>query len=112
MLDSIYSIAIMEPFDGKEQEFLSVLHELYSLMERKGYSSDSLYRDRNEPPSYVHVRHWTSIAARQEAHEDPELHRCWAKLGHLCQMRSVHQMLDEIDWRAIERVPQGEGPGS
>lgn len=101
MAEKIYSVAVMEPFDGKEQEFLAVIHELYSLMERKGYSSDTLLRNHKEPPQYVHVRCWSSAATRQEAQEDPEVHQCWAQLGHLCHMRRVDETLDEIDWKAV-----------
>jgi hypothetical protein len=102
MANKILSIAVMEPFDGQEREFLSVLRELYSLMERKGYSRDVLLRKASSPPSYFNIRHWTTSQARQEAHEDPEVHRCWAQLGHLCHMRRVHEVLEEVDWKGIE----------
>ncbi len=102
MSDGIFSIAIMEPFDGHEREFLAVLRELYALMERKGYSRDSLARSSDGPPQYFNIRRWTSAHARQEAHEDPDVHRYWAQLGHLCHMRRVHETLDEVDWKLIE----------
>src|SRR5512138_59787 len=98
MQDSILSIAVMEPFTGCEEEFLSVLHELYTLMERKGYASDMLLRNRQDPPHYINIRHWKSLDLRQEAHEDPAVHRLWARLGNLCFMRRVHEVLDEVDW--------------
>lgn len=107
MADHIHSIAVMEPFEGKEQEFLAVLRELYSVMERKNYSRDILLRNSGEPAEYVHVRQWTSAAARQEAQEDPEVHRHWAQLGHLCHMRRVLETLHEIDWKAIEGTATG-----
>lgn len=103
MADHIYSVAVMEPFDGCEQEFLSVLHELYSLMESKGYSTDRLLRNHKEPPHYVHVRCWNSAELRLEAQEDPEVQRCWAQLGHLCHMRRVEETLQEIDWKAVKK---------
>ena len=98
----------MEPFDGAEAEFLSVLRELYSLLERKGYSRDELVRNRMDPPQYFNIRHWISPQARQEAHEDPEVHRCWAKLGHLCHMRRVHEILDEVAWRTEKSASPSE----
>lgn len=103
MADHIYSVAVMEAFDGCEQEFLSVLRELYSLMERKGYSSDTLLQGHREPRQYVHIRCWKSAAMRLEAQEDPEVHRCWAQLGHLCHMRRVDETLEEFDWKAAMR---------
>jgi hypothetical protein len=99
MGESILSLAVMEPFEGVEQEFLSVLSELYSVLERKGYSRDVLLRNHNQPPHYFNIRYWTSSAARQEAQEDPDVHRCWARMGHLCHMRRVHDTLDEVDWK-------------
>ncbi len=105
--ESIVSIAVMEPFDGHEEEFVSVLHDLYSLMERKAYSTNLLLRNRKTPPQYINVRHWVSEQARQDAHEDPEVHRCWAQLGHLCRMIRVHEILDEVDWKAAT-LPDGQ----
>jgi hypothetical protein len=90
----------MEPFAGHEQEFLEVLSALYALMEQKGYSRDMLLRDHKLTPQYIHIRHWTSEQARLEAREDPDVHRCWLKLGNFCHMRRVHEALDEVDWKA------------
>ncbi|MFB3813173.1 MAG: putative quinol monooxygenase [Terriglobales bacterium] len=102
MPDTVLSIAVMEPFEGCEEEFVAVLSDLYRLLERKGYSRDRLLRNRKDPPHYFNIRHWTSFETRQEAHEDPEVHRYWAKLGHLCKMVRVHEILDEVDWKAVE----------
>jgi len=106
MANSLVSIAVMEPFEGQEKEFLGILSNLYTLMERKQYSRDILLRNRQEPPVYFHIRYWTSPDARQEAHEDPEVHRHWARLGHVCLMRRVHETLDEVDWRNAEPAPR------
>ncbi len=100
MAEPILAIAVMEPFEGCEAEFVAVLGQLYALLERKGYCRDVLLRNRKDPPHYFNIRHWVSPEARQEAHEDPEVHRYWAKLGNLCKMVRVHQTLDEVDWRA------------
>jgi hypothetical protein len=102
MANSLVSIAVMEPFDGQEKDFLGILSELYALMERKQYSRDILLRNRQEPPVYFHIRYWASPDARLEAQEDPEVHRCWARLAHVCLMRRVHETLDEVDWRGAE----------
>jgi quinol monooxygenase YgiN len=100
MRDSILSIAVMEPHPGCEEEFVGVLRELYTLLERKGYCTDMLLRNRLDPPHYINIRHWASPEMRQEAHEDPEVHHFWAQLGNLCFMRRVHEILDEVNWKA------------
>ena len=95
MAEPIISIAIMEPFDGCEQEFVATLEQLYALIRRKGYATDQLFADRKDPKHYYNVRRWISAEARDEAHEDPEVHRYWAQLGHLCRMVKVYQTLDD-----------------
>jgi quinol monooxygenase YgiN len=101
MADEIVSIAVMEPFAGKEDEFLETLRQLYTLMREKNYSRDQLLRNRKNPQHFFNIRHWTSEEARQEAHEDPAVHRFWAKLGHLCSMRAVYESLDVMDWQSL-----------
>ncbi|MFB3915216.1 MAG: putative quinol monooxygenase [Terriglobales bacterium] len=102
--DQLISIAVMEPYPGMEEEFLDTLRRLYTLMRAKNYSHDELMRNRKNPQHFFNVRHWTSEQARQEAHEDPEVHRFWAKLGHLCFMRAVYESLDAIDWQSMSAV--------
>jgi hypothetical protein len=106
--NSLLSIAVMEPFEGSEDEFLRVLRELYALLEGKGYSRDELFRNRMTPPQYFNFRRWVTPQARLDAHEDPEVHRYWAQLGHLCHMRRVHETLDEVDWRAEKSADPSE----
>jgi hypothetical protein len=101
MSESIVSVAVMEPLEGLEGEFLRVLNELYTVMERKGFARDRLLRNRHDPPHYFNIRSWSYPEARREAQEDPEVQRCWARLGHLCHMRRVHDALDEVDWRSL-----------
>lgn len=96
MPESLISIAVMEPLPGCEDEFLQTLRELYALMHRKNYSRNQLFSNRIEPKHYFNIRYWTSPEARNEAHEDPEVHRCWARLGNLCRMVRVHQTLDDL----------------
>jgi quinol monooxygenase YgiN len=99
----IISVALIEPI-AEEQELLFVLNELYSLMERKGYSRDELLRSRNEPAYFIHIRRWSSEKARQEAHEDPDVHRYWARLGQLCHIPRVHEVMDQVDWKKAARL--------
>ena len=54
----ILSIAHIRVDEGKEQETLQTLSELYLLMRRKGYSRDLLYRDVKEPSRLINLRYW------------------------------------------------------
>lgn len=109
MNEPILSLAVMEPVEGMEPDFLRVLQQLYSIMEKKGFARDVLLRNRRHPPHYFNLRYWSSLEARQEAQEDPDVQRCWAQLGLLCHMRRVHDTLDEVDWREAPASPGSEG---
>lgn len=96
MAHEILAIAFIRPEEGKEEETLGVLHELYSVMARKGYSRNTLYRDIQDSTRLVNVRYWTSEEARQQAHDDPEIHRQWAHLGQVAKVDHVLPNLEEI----------------
>jgi hypothetical protein len=96
MPDSFVSVAIIEPFEGAEPQFIETVEELYNLMNRKSYSTDQLFKSRKEPHHYIHVRYWSSPQARDEALEDPDVHHIWARLGHLCRMVHVYQSSDVV----------------
>ena len=53
-----------------------------------------LYRDREA--HYVFLRYWTSEEARQAALEDPDMQRCWARLGNEIQIVKVYETLTEV----------------
>ena len=99
MAEEVLSIAFVRPFEGHDEEVAALAGELYVLLERKQYSRDLLYRDRRDPHLLVNLRYWRSEEARQEAHEDPEVHHFWARLGQICQVETVYERLEEIDWR-------------
>jgi len=102
MPDPLVSIAVMEPTGSShEEELLAVLGKLYSLMEAKDYSQNVLLRSRRDPVYFINVRYWSSEEARQDAHDDPEIHRCWERLGQLCHIPRVHEILDVIDWKSV-----------
>ncbi len=61
---------------------------------QKGYGRDLLYRDREH--HYVFFRYWKSEEARRSAQEDPDMLRCWAKLGNEIQIVKVYETLSEI----------------
>ena len=60
----------------------------------KGYGRDQLYRDRES--HYVLLRHWKSEEARRSAQEDPDMLRCWARLGNEIQIVKVYETLTEV----------------
>lgn len=96
MAETVLSVAVFDVIHGKEQECLQVLRELYALLRRKNYSRDLLLRDSRQPERIINVRFWTSEQARQEAAEDPEVHRYWVQLPNLLKMREVYERLEGV----------------
>jgi len=99
MAEEILSIAIWEPIPEHEAAALQTFHELTAIVTRKGYGRDMLYRDREQ--HYVFMRYWKSEDARRSAQEDPEMLRCWARLGNEIQIVKVYETLTEVP---VDRV--------
>ncbi len=97
----IMAMATFVAHEGKEQELLATVREFYSMLERKGYSRDVLYRDEKNPRRFIHLRYWRSAETRADAHEDPEVHRFWQRMGLICDMEAVVERLEEVDWKAV-----------
>ena len=97
MSQEIFALAVVRPEDGHEAEVLEILRELYAIMTRKNYSRNSLYRDRKDTTRLLNFRYWTSEEARTRAQEDPEVQRCWARLGQVAKVEQVMEHLDEIE---------------
>lgn len=70
MAQEIVSVAVLEALPGKEEELLTTLRELYTMMHAKGYCRDTLHRDSSRPDRFLHLRHWTSAEMRAEAQVD------------------------------------------
>ncbi len=96
MAEQIVSLAVLEALPGKEEELLSLLRELYTVMHAKGYCRDSLHRDSAQPSRFLHIRHWVSAEMRSEAQADPQVHRYWQRLPELCTIPIVYESLDEV----------------
>jgi len=94
MAQEILSVAVWEPVPEKEADSLSTLRELMTIVAAKSYGRDLLYRDRES--HYVFLRYWNSEEARRAALEDPDMQRCWAKLGHEIQIVKVYETLTEV----------------
>ncbi len=95
MAQEILSVAIFESLPGKEKECANSLRELFVALSAGGYSRDVLYRD--EQQHYVLTRYWRSEDARRAAQEDPEVLRCWARLGNETKIVKIYETLKEVD---------------
>ncbi len=88
------SVAIWEPVPGMEAASLATIRELNALVSKKGYGRDLLYYSGDS--RYVLLRYWNSEEARAAAQEDPEVLRCWARLGNEIQILKVYEKLEEV----------------
>jgi len=94
MSQEILSVALWEPLPEMEAAALQTFRELMSIVSSKGYGRDLLYRD---PQShYVFMRYWKSEGSRRVAQEDPDMLRCWARLGNQIQILKVFETLSEV----------------
>jgi hypothetical protein len=96
MSQEFLSVAIWEPLPGMEAASLATIRELNAIVSNKGYGRDLLYRTAES--HYVLLRYWNSEQARSTAQEDPELLRCWARLGNEIQIVKVYEKLEEVDF--------------
>ena len=94
MAQEILSVAIWEPVPGHQTAALETFQELTSIVAKKGYGRDFLYRDGER--QYVFLRYWKSEEARRSAQEDPDMLRCWAKLGNEIQIVKVYETLSAV----------------
>jgi hypothetical protein len=94
MSQEFLSVAIWEPQPGMETAALATIRELNTVVAKKGYGRDLLYRSGDS--HYVLLRYWNSEQARSTAQEDPELLRCWARLGNEIQILKVYEKLEEV----------------
>ena len=100
MPQEILSVAVWEPVPDMETAALETFRELTSIVARKGYGRDLLYRDRDH--HYVFLRYWKSEDARRAALEDPEMLRGWAKIGNEVQIVKVYETLTEIPVEGVK----------
>jgi hypothetical protein len=94
MSQEYLSIAIWEPLPGMEAPSLETMRELNAIVSRKQYGRDLLYRAGEA--NYLLLRYWNSEQARSAALEDPELLRCWARLGNEIKILKVYEKLEEV----------------
>jgi hypothetical protein len=94
MPQEILSVAIYEPQAGMETASLATIRELIAILAAKGYSRDLLYREGEA--HYVLLRYWKSEESRRSAQEDPEVQRCWARLGNEIRIVKVYETLESV----------------
>jgi hypothetical protein len=94
MSQEYLSIAIWEPVPGMEAASLETIRELNAIVSRKQYGRDLLYRSGDS--HYVLLRYWNSEGARSTAQEDPEVLRCWSRLGNEITILKVYEKLEEV----------------
>jgi hypothetical protein len=93
MPQEILAVAIYQPLPGMDAASLATVRELISVLSAKGYSRDFLYRDN---ANYVLLRYWKSEESRRSAQEDPEVQRCWAKLGNEIATVKIYERLESV----------------
>ena len=96
MSEEIFAIAVVRPAEGREEEVIRVLHDLYVVMTQKNYSRNSLYRDEKDPSRLVNLRYWSSEEARRQAQEDPDVHRQWVRLAEVATVDQVFERLEAV----------------
>ena len=94
MSQEYLSIAIWEPLPGMEVASLATMGELGMIVSNKGYGRDLLYRGGDS--HYLLLRYWNSEQARSSAQEDPEILRCWSRLGNEIKILKVYEKLEEV----------------
>ncbi len=94
MSQEYLSIAIWEPLPGMEAAALETMRELNAIVARKQYGRDLLYRAGDA--NYLLLRYWNSEQARSAALEDPEILRCWARLGNEIKILKIYEKLEEV----------------
>jgi hypothetical protein len=94
MSQEYLSVAIWEPLPGLESASLATIRELNLIVSTKGYGRDLLYRSGDS--HYMLLRYWNSEQARAAAQEDPEVLRCWARLGNEIHILKVYEKLEEV----------------
>ena len=94
MPPEILAVAIYQPLPDMEAASLATIRELIAVLFSKGYSRDIVYRDQEA--HYILLRYWKSEEARRSAQEDPDVQRCWAKLGNEIRILKVYERLENV----------------
>ena len=102
MSQEILSVAVWEPVPGMEAASVATIRELIAILAAKGYSRDLLYRDPEA--HYILMRYWKSEESRRTAQEDPDVQRCWARLGNEIQIVKVYEKVETVVLNELKRL--------
>jgi hypothetical protein len=94
MSQEYLSLAVWEPLPGMETASLATMRELNAVVLKNNYGRDQLFRCGDS--CYLLLRIWNSEQARATAQEDPEVLRCWARLGNEIQILKVYEKLEDV----------------
>lgn len=90
------AIAIIRAHPGHDLDVLELLRDFYSMLSRKEYSRDELFRSEKERDAFVNLRYWRSDDRRREAAEDPDVHRFWHALSEIATVEKVYEQLKPV----------------
>ncbi len=95
--DEVLSMAIFRAQPGCEVECLALTLELAALLANKGLAHDTLWQQSDgSGADYILLRRWISDATRLQAHDDPDVHRYWARMGLIMETIRVYERLEGI----------------
>ena len=99
MPDEVLSMAVFRAQPGHEAECLSLTLELAALLSSKGLAQDTLWQQDSGTggEDYVLLRRWVSDQTRLLAHDDPDVHRIWARMGLIMETIRVYERLGGIE---------------
>jgi cytidine deaminase len=87
--ESRLSVAMVEVTEGRESDFVAITREFSTVMEQKGYGRSDIVRDESTPSTFYAVHHWSSAAAAEACHADPDIHALTARLYEIAQVTHV-----------------------
>src|SRR5262249_4929226 len=87
------SVAMVEVDEGREDDFVAIAREFSTIIATKGYGRPEVVRDESTVNMFYAVHHWTSVAAAEACHGDPDIH---ALTGRLYQIARVTHVVNGV----------------
>lgn len=83
------SVSLVDVNDGRVTEFLDLSRQHDRLMQAKGYGTAETMRDEGTPDRFYAVRRWTSAAAAEQCHADPEVRAITSRIYQIARVTHV-----------------------